>query len=392
MGALLGMMIGISALPYYSFGIFLSAIESGEHWSRTEIAFAQTVWALALACASPAVGFLIDRFGFRRPVGLSFLLMALSQLAIAYFARSPIAFIALYALMALSGAATSPLPFAKLVAARFTKARGIALGITLAGTGVATFIAPRFLAEIIAAHGWRGGYLALALTVAIVAPIVLLLAKGTVQTDAATGAEAKAGVSFREACRGRIFWQLNIAFGVVTLASAGLIAHMVPIMRQSGASPADAAAVISWVGLSVVIARLTIGLLVDLLPIRTVAAGVFAFTSFGIVALSTNGVSAAPLTALGLGFALGAEVDLMGYCTARYFGFRDYGSIYGVQYGISIIGVALSPAWMGWLAGDNSYALVLVIAAVGTAIGAVMALALPREKGLPIAGTQTEPA
>jgi hypothetical protein len=40
-GALLGVMIGISALPYYSFGIFLSAIETNEGWGRGEIALAQ---------------------------------------------------------------------------------------------------------------------------------------------------------------------------------------------------------------------------------------------------------------------------------------------------------------------------------------------------------------
>jgi cyanate permease len=376
-GALLGVMVGISALPYYSFGIFLIAIETTEHWPRTEIALAQTVWALALAGASPAVGFLIDRFGFRRPVALSFLAMALCQVAIALFARSPALFILFYALMALGGSATSPLPFAKIVAARFTAARGIALGITLAGTGVATLIAPRFLAAIIADHGWRGGYIALALTVAIVAPIVLLLTRGQAVAVVAE-ARPSEGLTFREACRGRVFWQLGIAFGLVTLSSAGLIAHMVPILRASGASPADAAAVISWVGLSVVLARLTIGMLIDLLPVRLVAAGVFAFTAIGILALDRIGVRAAPLTALGLGFALGAEVDLMGYCTARYFGFRDYGAIYGVQYGLSIVGVALSPAWMGWLSGTGSYHVVLALAAGGTTLGCLIAAALPR--------------
>jgi predicted MFS family arabinose efflux permease len=378
-GALLGVMIGISALPYYSFGIFLSAIETTEHWPRTEIALAQTVWALALAGASPAVGFLIDKFGFRRPVALSFLVMALCQVAIALFARSPIVFIILYACMALGGSATSPLPFAKIIAARFTAARGIALGITLAGTGVATFIAPRFLAAIISEHGWRGGYMALALTVAVVTPIVLLLTRGH-STVAKADVRRTEGLSFREACRSRTFWQLNVAFALVTLSSAGLIAHMVPILRASGASPADAAAVLSWVGLSIVVARLTIGLLIDILPVRFVAAAVFAFTATGIFALKSLGVGAAPLTALGLGFALGAEVDLMGYCTARYFGFRDYGTIYGVQYGLSIVGVALSPAWMGWMASGGSYSIVLTVAAVGTAIGCVVAGALPRDR------------
>ena len=53
--ALLGVMIGISALPYYSFGIFLSAIELEEHWPRTEIALGQTLFKEVAEHASSTV-------------------------------------------------------------------------------------------------------------------------------------------------------------------------------------------------------------------------------------------------------------------------------------------------------------------------------------------------
>ena len=391
LGALLGVMIGISSLPYYSFGIFLSAIEASEHWPRSQIALAQTAWALLLAGASPVVGFLIDRFGFRRPVALSFLLMALSMLAIAAFSSSPASFIMLYAVMALVGAATSPLPFAKIVSARFHTARGIALGITLAGTGFATAIAPRYLAGIIEQYGWRGGYVALALVIALVSPLVILLARGGSAAKDATK-QVKAGITLREAARGRVFWQLNIAFGIVTLASAGLVAHIVPIMRAEGASATEAAGILSWVGLSVIAARFTIGFLVDVFPVRIVAGCAFALTALAILALYSFGIEAAFLAAIGLGFALGAEVDLMGFCTARYFGFRDYGTIYGVQYAISIVGVALSPAWMGWAGDAGAYDLVLLIATAGTAVGAVCAFILPNIGAPRTAVAQLNPA
>jgi MFS family permease len=51
--------------------------------------------------------------------------------------------------------------------------------------------------------------------------------------------------------------------------------------------------------------------------------------------------------ALAIGLSFGAEVDLVGYLTARYFGLRSYGRLYGVLYAVVIAGTALSPLGYG---------------------------------------------
>jgi MFS family permease len=377
-GATMGAIVGIAALPFYTFGIFMAALESQEHWARTEISLAQTLWAGGLALASPFVGGLIDRYGHRLPIAISFAAIVLSFLTLSQWVETPHQFIAVYAVMAVFGAASSPLPFAKIVAARFERGRGIALGITLAGTGISAFAAPLYLSPLIAHWGWRGGYLGMACLIIVLAPLALwLLGRPTPTRRAAAVITVATGLSVGEALRRVTFWQLCVIFFLVTLGSSGLVAHLVPLLKSAGQAPARAASIVSTVGLSVVAGRLTIGALIDRFQVRFVAAGAFFLTATGCLLLWVD-VKFAWLAALGVGFALGTEVDMMGYCTARFFGFKRYGVLYGSQYGLTIVGVATSPVWMGALSQRHGYPPVLEVAVGVTALAALLSLALPR--------------
>jgi hypothetical protein len=376
-GATLGAMLGIAALPFYTFGIFMSAIEADTHWLRSEISLGQTCWALALAAMSPFVGGAIDRWGIRRPIALSFAAIVVCFILLGTVVRSPISFIIVYAVMAALGAASSPLPFAKVISGGFDRSRGLALGITLAGTGLSAFLAPLFLGPVIAQFGWRGGYLGLAAIIVVLAPVALLLI-GKTPLLAKAAIRSQEGKTFGAAAGSAPFWLLAGVFFLVTFAASGLVAHLVPILKAAGESPAKAASIVGVVGLSVVAGRLLIGLLIDLFQVRYVAAGAFLLTATGSFLLLQFGAPAAWVTALGVGFALGTEVDLMGYCTARYFGFRSYGAIYGTLYGLSIVGVAASPVWMAVVSQQHGYAPVLLAASAMTLVAAGLCLLLPR--------------
>jgi MFS family permease len=378
LGATLGASIGIAALPFYTFGIFMRAIESEAHWRRPEIALAQTCWSIVLALTSPFVGGLIDRFGFRRPIAVSLASIACCFLLLGTIVRSPAFFVLVYTLMAAAGAASSPLPFAKLISGKFHRARGMALGITLAGTGIAALLAPLLLGPVIQNAGWRAGYLWLALAVAVLAPGCLwLIGRDTVAGDERR-ASVEAGASFSKAIRSLAFWQLAAIFFLVTFGASGLVAHLVPILTESGIAPSKAAAIVGIVGLSVMAGRLAIGTLLDLFQVRYVACVAFILTSTGCYLLLQFGASFAWTAAIGVGFALGTEVDLMGYCTGRYFGLRRYGSIYGTLYGFAILGVAASPLWMAVVSESYGYRPVLQAAVAITIASAALSSVLPR--------------
>src|SRR6185312_7151325 len=98
----------------------------------------------------------------------------------------------------------------------------------------------------------------------------------------------------------------------------------------------------------------------------------------GFVILMTNGISAASITAIALGFAMGAELDLMGFLVARYFGLAEFGRIYGCLYGAFIFASGLGPLWVGALRdATGSYTMSLAISVVGLALACVAFLLLP---------------
>ena len=49
------------------------------------------------------------------------------------------------------------------------------------------------------------------------------------------------------------------------------------------------------------------------------------------------------------GFAQGAEIVCLGYCTARYFGLKSYGQVIGMINVFWGVGVGLGPVFFGWL-------------------------------------------
>ena len=378
LGATLGASIGIAALPFYTFGIFMRAIEADVHWRRSEIALAQTCWSIMLALVSPFVGGLIDRLGFRRPIAFSLTAIACCFLLLGSVIRSPTFFVLVYALMAAVGAASSPLPFAKLISRKFQRVRGMALGITLAGTGIAAFLAPLLLGPVIQNAGWRAGYLRLALAVVILAPISLWLIGRDKVTAVERHGEVEMGVSFVTAVQTAAFWQLAAIFFLVTFGASGLVAHLVPILTEAGIAPSEAASIVGIVGISVMAGRLAIGTLLDMFQVRYVASVAFILASIGCYLLLQLGSHFAWTAAIGVGFALGTEVDLMGYCTGRYFGLRRYGSIYGTLYGFAILGVAASPLWMAVASQTYGYKPVLRAAVAITIASATLSSVLPR--------------
>jgi len=90
-------------------------------------------------------------------------------------------------------------------------------------------------------------------------------------------------------------------------------------------------------------------------------------------------VQTASLSIVMIGFAAGVEYDLMAFLVARYFGMKNYSSVYGFLYGFFAVGAGVGPVVFG-KAFDltGSYRSVLLTSAVLLILGASMLLALGR--------------
>ena len=269
-------------------------------------------------------------------------------------------------------ACSAPVSYTRAVNAAFDRSRGLALGLTQVGIGVAAMVVPPVLAGVVADRGWVAGYLALA----------LIAACGTIPALAlpdrnATAAEVVA--SDANQMRTPLFFGLLLAFGMMALAFAGLLTHFVPMLREAGLDARTAGTIAGLIGASVIVSRIIVGWLSDRLEAPRIAAACCALCALGCVALAWNGASFAWIGAIALGTAMGAEADLIGYLTARYFGMASYGRLYAVQYASFMLMGGVSPLWIGALAdATGGYVVPLLATVVGLALAIAMFLRLPR--------------
>jgi len=344
-----GILFGVTALFFYSVGVFLKPVSQEFGWSRTLISTASLVAAISLAIAAPLVGTLVDRFGIRAAalssgIGLSVGFMALSL-------TPPVlpAYLALIALCVFLGAGASPVVYTRLINEHFTAARGTALGLSQIATGIAGALVPALLSPFVAAHGWRMGYEVLAAVVLASTPAVLLLIgrQGGPKSAATALGGYDTGMAVRDALRDRQFHRLAAVIILAAIGVGGLIVHLVPMLTDAGLTPAAAGRSAGLLGIAIIIARISTGILVDRIFAPFVAFGVFLIAGIGCFMLSRGGAAFAPYAALFVGLAIGAEIDLISYFVVRYFGMKDYGKIYGWLYAIFMAGTSLGPVLAG---------------------------------------------
>jgi MFS family permease len=144
--------------------------------------------------------------------------------------------------------------------------------------------------------------------------------------------------------------------------------------------PTLIATVMSVFGLSIFAGRIITGLLLDRFWAPLVTLPILCLPALSCWLLLGDGAmsfATAMLAAFLMGFAAGAETDLVAYLAGRYFGMKSYGQIYGVQYMAFGLMAALSPTVYGWVRDTTgSYDGILSVAAGMFIGGALMMLLL----------------
>ena len=176
-------------------------------------------------------------------------------------------------------------------------------------------------------------------------------------------------------------WQMPAMFlAYFMFGTVPIVLGVIPSETVPAHSTAKAIGLLAGAGgIGVILGRVGIGWTIDRLFAPYVAATIFAVTAGGCALLAINGASHAPVAAFLIGFALGAEVDLLAYLTSRYFGLRYYGFLYALVYAFFWIGIALGPAITGRLYdafGDYQMALRMIV--IMLLVGAAAAYTLPR--------------
>ena len=377
--SMLGLGLGSSALLFYSMGLFAIPLQNAIGLTRTQLGVGTLLATLAASLAAPFVGTLVDKLGVRRVAIPSAALLAAGFIAIAFGAKSVLLFLILQTLVAALSAGTGPVSFTRAISHAFVVRRGLALGLGLTGIGLSAAVTPFFIARAIAAGGWPAGYLFLA-ALAFAGVLTATLLPGTKATSSSDHARGQAsGMEPGSALRSPAFAALTLAFVLQSLSFGGLLPHFVPLLIDSGMGVMKAASYAGLIGIAVIGSRLIVGWLTDRLFAPWIAAATCMVCAGGCALLLIDPSLFAPAAALALGCAMGAEVNLIGYCTARYFGMKAYGRIYGMIYGAFLTGSGLGPVWVGAIRdATGSYRLAVALAVAGLIVAAIAFLRSPR--------------
>lgn len=387
--ALLGVACGASPIPFNVLPLVIGPVHAETGWDFTTISGGITVFGIIASLTAPFVGGLADRHGVR-PVALTSLALFAAVFASMWLLpATPLAWFGFWALLGIIGIGSTPVTWSRAIAMWFAKNRGLALGIMLLGTSLAGLVVPQIAQAAIASGGWRWAFPVLALLPLLVAlPIGLAWFREPRAEERPAGVSdasgALAGLTLAEAARGYRFWVLFGSIFVIALAYGGAHIHMAQIVQLHGFTAQAAAGVMGVVAIGILAGRVIVGLLFDRFWAPGIAFPVLMMPAGACFLLMGEG-SALPLLMAGgfmLGFAAGAESDVIAFLAAKYFGMAHYGRIYGLLYMPFGIGSAVSPILYG-LSRDatGSYDTMLTVAAAMFAGGGALLLLMGRYPG-----------
>lgn len=373
-----GLVLCVGTLALYSFGVFVRPLTAEFGWSRTGLFAALSFFQFGLAFSSPVWGVILDRFGPRRVILFSLVALSLLVASLGLLTPNPWHLYLVFLGIPLLGGGASPLGYSAVMVRRFDRKLGFALGLSLMGVGLGGAILPPLAQFLLAEFGWRAAYVALGvLTFVVTLPAALL---ATRNASGPVRRRVGAALSIAPMLRTRAYMLMAVTFVMLGTISVGVLANLVPMMVDHGFTPAEAARIAGLSGLAVVVVRGGLGWVLDrvhapyvLAVVALIAGAVPLLLAFG------EGPAAGYGAAVLLGAAIGAEVDFVSFLVRRYFDQAAFGRLYGIAFGLYILGTAIGPVALGasfdHLGGYRSG---LLIFAVLGMMAAAAALAMPR--------------
>lgn len=385
-----GLSTGPGLFLYSSLGLFVIPFGDEFGWGRAQISLASTVFTIVLAITIPFIGGLIDKFGSKNVLIPSVVFMILGLLAIPLLISEVWHLILIFGLISLLSAGAHSVPFMRIISTWFDHRRGLAIGIAMGGAGASYMYIPPLVQYMIDIHGWRYGYYSLAaLAFFTTLPLIILFLREPYTQDEVKDIGGKlkeksdsinSGMSISEAIKTREIWLLFVMFSLVSFCLYGIYFHFVPLLIDRGIDSRYAAWIASIIGATVIVARVSIGFLIDRIFAPYVAILCFCATAIGIALLAGGAMSSlACVAAIFIGFSMGVEMDLLAYLASRYFGLKSYGQIYGILFVSFLLGASLGPVSYGLVhEKTGSYLWMLLLSILLMVFAAISAAFLPK--------------
>ena len=407
---LAGMAITVihGALYVYGFGAFFIHFQNAFNASRAQIGLVLGLSRLEGGLVAPVSGFIIDRFGPRRPmifglilVGVGFILLSrVDTLIMFYFIY--------VGLLATGSSFGSARPIQISLANWFIKKRSRAMGFLMTGFGIGGSLVFVY-SWVIEALGWRSACVLSGVLILVVSiPLSLVIkhrpedmgllpdgedpenwkdtpASGEGESvDKSNSVLNETNLTARQAMGTKAFWILALVFATWSLVPPTITAHMIPYLQQEiGATPAIAALSLSGFAFISLFGRIPIGWLGDYVNLRYLLAILFVFMGLGLLVLAQIKTTAyIPLALIIMGPAYGGSVPVRPALQGYLFGRMAFGTIGGLLQFFDLPAAIAAPVFVGWIADEYSYRLGFRIVACLIIIGSLAVLAAKPPKDI----------
>jgi nitrate/nitrite transporter NarK len=311
--------------------------------TRADLKLRDTINFWGAALLLPIAGWLIDRSGARNTSLVGLILLAG---AIFFYGRATSLFqlYLLHGIFALAIGLSGSLAMIVLVTRLFTKNRGLAVGMALAGTSVGGMVMGRLMPGVLETTDWRTAFTYLSVVPIAMAALVFLMVPRSGTSEATIRQSDKDSSLPLSAALGRpSFWLLALAgfltFGTILAIYQNVFLHL----RDLNFTAKQAGQGIALLSVCALTAKVASGYLSDRMGSKNLLLVSLAIMIMGLCLLASLQTDLVWI-ALGLvGFGWGGANTLINYLCIQVFGVAAAGRISGTISTGESIGAGIGP-------------------------------------------------
>ncbi|MFY7828403.1 MAG: MFS transporter [Flectobacillus sp.] len=247
-------LVVVNGLTSTTISVFDRVLLNEFQWSRSELKLRDSIpnaTAFALIFLS---GTLIDKFRVRRLLLTGSLILSIALYSYSLIHSKSQAYF-IHFLFGIAYSLSGSVSAIILVSGWFQKHKGLALGITLAGTSLGSFLFPNLIQHWLDLWGWRSTFRHLAIFPMVLFAFIFLFVKSTPSELGlkAFGSESEPqksdiplqeplneGISFEKALQTPTFWLISICGFLTFYGLLGVVANLFLHITDLGFSAKDA--------------------------------------------------------------------------------------------------------------------------------------------------------
>lgn len=377
-----GVLGVLMSIPGQTLGVsvFTDFLTEALGLSRVTLSIAYLIGTVSSAFILSHAGRLYDRYGSRvvaggAAIGLGVVLLFLTRVdhaaaAVAHVLPRVTPTVPAFVLISLGffgirffGQGVLTMSSNNMVVKWFDRRRGLAMGVVGVFMSFGFSAAPRLLDALIVRYGWRGAWLACAVIVGLVFPVIVfalfrdnpeqcgMKPDGSLPAPKTTATRWKRQAPHPEvdatlphARKTYAFWVFGGALFLFALYTTGMTFHVVSIFAESGLTRTQAVSIFFPASIISVIVRFSAGLISDYVKLKYLLIAQLAGLIVSTISLATLG-SDASIVALIVGNGLTSGLfGLIATITwPQFYGRTHLGAITGFIMALQVAGSAIGP-------------------------------------------------